>query len=474
MRNILCAATLLFLSACAVGPDYRVPAVPTPVAFEGAADSGFSNNDVEREFWKLFGDPLLTQIIEDTLAANHDVRIAAAHLREVRALRGESRFDLAPTITASGGYTEARSSERQAPPALGIGRNQNYYDAGFDAAWELDLFGRVRRGIEARSAEVGAAVADLQNVEVTVTAEAARNYFELRGYQRQLDVAQRNADNQRKTLDLTKLRLDTGSGTTLDVARAQAQLSATLALIPEQEAAVARASFRISVLTGRSPEALVSQLAQLQPPPQLPQVQNIGTPEALLRRRPDVRAAERQLAAATAQIGVAIGDLFPRISLTGNWGYDATKSGELGQGSSENYAFGPVIRWAAFDLGRVRQQIKQRQAATQGALARYEQTVLQALEETDGSLVGLVKAVARQGHRRESAEASTVAAQLATARFEDGVSDFLTVLDAERSELEAQNQLVQSETATATALLSVYKALGGAFSTDAQAKLARD
>ena len=474
MRNILCAATLLFVSACAVGPNYQPPPVRAPAAFAGTTDGGFSSNDVERDFWKLFADPLLTQIVEDTLAANHDVRIAAARLREVRALRGESRFDLGPTVTASGGYTQARSSERQAPPALGIGRNQSYYDAGFDAVWELDFFGRVRRGLEARNAEVGAALANLQNVEVTVSAEAARNYFELRGYQRQLDVARRNADNQRKTLDLTKLRLDAGSGTTLDVARAQAQLSATLALIPEQEASVARASFRIGVLTGRSPEALVDRLAQFQSTPQLPQVQNIGTPEQLLRRRPDVRAAERQLAAATAEIGVAVSDLFPRISLTGNWGYDATKSGELGQGGSENYSFGPVIRWAAFDLGRVRQQIKQRQAATDGALARYEQTVLQALEETDGSLVGLVKAVAKQGHRRDSAEASTLAAQLAAARFEDGVSDFLTVLDAERSELEAQSQLVQSETDTATALLSVYKALGGAFRTDAQAKLARN
>jgi multidrug efflux system outer membrane protein len=465
MRSTLAISVALVLAGCAVGPDYHRPAIDTKAQFIETDAQTFSNADIEQDFWRLFNDPMLTQLIEDSLAANHDVKIAAASLQEARAFRNESRFDFAPTVTAQGGYTQSRASVRQAPAGSGIPRSQDYYDASFDASWELDLFGRVRRNVEAKSAQYQAAIADLQNAEVSVTAEVARNYFELRGYQQQLNVAQRNAENQRQTLDLTQLRLDAGSGTELDTARARAQLSSTLAEVPTLEASVARASYRISVLTGRSPEALVAQLSEPHPIPALPQVQNIGTPEAMLRRRPDIRSAERQLAASTAQIGIAVGDLFPRISLTGSWGYDAVNAHDLGKGPSESYGFGPVIRWAAFDLGRVRQQIKQREAAADGALARYEQSVLRALEETDGSLTNYVKAVSRQQHLRDSAEASARASELAKTRFEDGASDFLTVLDAERSMLEAQNRLAQTDTDTATALLAVYKALGGGFRT---------
>jgi multidrug efflux system outer membrane protein len=197
--------------------------------------------------------------------------------------------------------------------------------------------------------------------------------------------------------------------------------------------------------------------------PELPSTQPIGTPEALLRRRPDIRVAENDLAAATARIGVAVGDLFPRISLVGSWGFDATNSGDLGHGQSESYAFGPSISWAAFDLGRVHQRIKQREAAADGALARYEQTVLRALEETDASMTDYVKSLAKQEHLRESARASANAAMLARARFDNGAADFLTVLDAERTMLEAQDRLARTQTQTATSLLAMYKALGGGF-----------
>lgn len=465
MRSTLAISIALLLAGCAVGPDYHPPAIDNKAQFIATDAQSFSNADIEHDFWRRFNDPMLTQLIEDSLTANHDVKIAAARLREARAFRTESRFDFAPTVTAKGGYTESRASVRQAPPASGVPRSQDYYDASFDASWELDLFGRVRRNVEAKSAQYDAAIADLQNAEVSVTAEVARNYFELRGFQQQLSVAQRNAQNQRQTLDLTQLRLDAGSGTELDTARARSQWSSTLAEVPSLEASVARASYRIAVLTGRSPESLVAQLSEAHPLPELPPVQNIGTPEAMLRRRPDIRSAERQIAAATAQIGIAVGDLFPRISLTGRWGYDAVDSSDLGKGRGESYAFGPVIRWAAFDLGRVHQQIKQRKAAADGAIARYEQSVLRALEETDGSLMTYVKAVVRQQHLRDSADASARASELAKTRFEDGASDFLTVLDAERSMLETQSRLAQTETDTATALLSVYKALGGGFRT---------
>jgi multidrug efflux system outer membrane protein len=451
------------LSACAVGPDYRAPELASPDRFLNADASGASSQAIEREFWRSFNDETLNELIERGLAANHDVRIALAKLREARALRGEARLDLAPTVTESASRSDSRASARQAPAALGAQRDQDYYETSFDAFWELDFFGRVRRGVEAQSAEMQAAEAGVHHAQVSITGELARNYFELRGAQARLAVTQRNAENQRETLQIVQARLDAGRGTQLDVSRASAQLSATLALIPELEATVTRSTLRLSVLTGDLPTTLVDELSSAKPIPALPATSGIGTPEELLRRRPDIRIAERELAAATARIGVAVADLFPRISFVGSWGFDAASSSELGNASSEMYGFGPSIRWAAFDLGRVRQQIAGREAAADGALARYEQSVLRALEETDASLTDYSKARVKQQHLRASATASSEAAFLARVRFDNGVADFLTVLDAERSLLEAQDKLAESETQTATALIATYKALGGGF-----------
>jgi multidrug efflux system outer membrane protein len=464
MRNLAVLMSSLLLAACAVGPDYRRPQVATPDQFVGSDAAQFSTADVEREFWKAFNDEQLNRMIEQALAANHDIRIATARLREARALRGETQLDLAPTVQASAGYTKARASDRQLAPAPAtVDREQDFYDSGFDAFWELDFFGRVRRQVEASSAQVQSAEANVYATQVSVTAEVARNYFELRGAQEQLTVARRNADNQAETLRITQARLDAGRGTQLDASRAQAQLSATLATIPDLEAGVTRSMLRLGVLTGQAPEALLPQLSAPRDLPTLPVAHDIGTPELLLRRRPDIRVAERNLAAATAEIGVAVGDLFPRITFLGSWGFDAIKSSDLGNAGSETFAFGPSISWAAFDLGRVRQRIKQREAATDAALAKYQQTVLQALEETDASLTAYAKAMVKQQHLQASATASLEAAKLARARYESGVADFLAVLDAERSALAAEDQLARSETQTATALLATYKALGGGF-----------
>ena len=243
----------------------------------------------------------------------------------------------------------------------------------------------------------------------------------------------------------------------------RSQLSATLATIPDLEESVTRSILRLGVLIGESPDTLLGDLGKPQDLPALPVAQSIGTPEALLRRRPDILGAERDLAAATARIGIAVADLFPRISFVGRWGFDALDTDDLGAAATEVWSFGPSIQWAAFDLGRVRQRITQREAAADGALAKYEQTILRALEETDASLTAYSKALAKQEHLTASATASLEAATLARVRFDNGAADFLTVLDAERSALAAEDQLAQSETQTATALLATYKALGGGF-----------
>lgn len=462
-RIALALAMAAIVSACAVGPSYERPAVSGPDAFVASDQAQFRSGEVEREFWKAFDDPQLTALIEEALEANHDIRIALARLREARALRGEARLDFAPTVTEQAAHVESRASERSVPAGSGFARDQDYYETSFDAWWELDFFGRVRRGVEAASAEVQAAEADVYSKQVSITAEVARNYFELRGAQARLEVAQRNAQNQQESVRLTTARLEAGRGTQLDVSRAQAQLSATLGSIPDLEAQITSATLRLAVLAGREPQSLMTQLAAHEDLPALPRTVNIGTPEMLLRRRPDIVAAERQLAASTARIGVAVADLFPRITFVGRWGFDAVDSSDLGNSASETYAFGPSIQWAAFDLGRVRQRIKQREAAADAALARYEQAVLRALEETDASLTSYAKALVKQEHLRASAEASLQAASLARVRFENGATDFLTVLDAERSALQAEDALAQSRTQTATALLAMYKALGGGF-----------
>ncbi len=326
MRNqVLVMLSALLLAACAVGPDYRRPEVATSDQFVGVDAAQFSTADVEREFWKAFNDQQLNEMIERALTANHDIRIATARLREARALRGEARLDLAPTVKLPRATPGRGRSDRQLAPAPNADRDQDFYDAGFDAFWELDFFGRVRRQVEASSAEVQSAEASVYATQVSVTAEVARNYFELRGAQQQLAVAQRNADNQGETVRITTARLDAGRGTQLDSSRAQAQLSATLATIPDLEAAVTRSMLRLGVLTGQAPEALLPQLSAARPLPTLPVAHDIGTPELLLRRRPDIRVAERDLAAATAEIGVAVGDLFPRITFLGSWGFDAVE-----------------------------------------------------------------------------------------------------------------------------------------------------
>ena len=454
---LVIAATL---SACAVGPNYKRPATPvTPQFTAAAADSATykTSDDPQVEFWRQFDDETLNQLVGDSLLANHDLRIALAHLVEARGARRESYFDLAPTVTAAGGHTT------QLVPAVqgGFPYRASYYDAGFDATWELDFFGQVRRGIEARSAQFQAAEASLRDAQVSVVAEVARTYFELRGEQTQLAVAERNVANQTDTLKLTQARLDAGRGTELDTTRAQAQLSTTLSTIAPLQASIARSIHRLSVLTGREPDALTTQLSPVKDLPGLPRIVTIEDPATLLRRRPDIRIAERQLAASTALVGVAIGDYFPKVTFNGNFTYAATTPSNLGTSPSRSYVIGPGISWAAFDLGRVQAQVAQAHARNDSALASYEKTVLTALEETENALVTHARARDSLTHVAAAAEASATAARLARTRYEGGYVDFLEVLDAERTQLEAEDRLAQSRTETATSLIAVYKAMGG-------------
>lgn len=455
---ILCAA---LLSACAVGPDYKIPATDTGQAFTHSVHPEFSVQGVDMTWWKLFEDKELTELVESTVRHNRDLQAGRANLREARALYMDAGLNLLPTVTSHANYTEQKRSAAALNNLSYAPRDLKIYSTGFDAFWEVDLFGRVRRNVEASSDEVEMQEASLRDLSVSLVAEVARNYFELRGLQNQLAVAKKNTENQAKTLKITRDRLEGGRGTELDTSRAIAQLDSTQASTLPLESSIHQAIHRLSVLTGQLPGALTERLSRPAPMPKIPKTIRIGQPAELLRRRPDIRIAERALAAATARIGVATADLFPRVTFVGTIALEAKTISGLGAASSDAYSLGPKISWAAFDLGRVYARIKAADARAEASLAQYEQTVLRALEETENALVNYNRERSRRELLASAAKASERAHELAHLRFEEGVSDFLTVLDVELRLLQDQDRLAQSETATATALAALYKALGG-------------
>ncbi|HZV24415.1 MAG TPA: efflux transporter outer membrane subunit, partial [Luteimonas sp.] len=324
-------ATLsLALAACAVGPDFVKPTTAEPAQFARAgAVAATPAAPVDTAFWHGFNDPLLSQLVDDALDANHDLRIALARYDGANALLRGAKFDYLPTITGQAEAADSRASADQLPGVPRDARDSESYNAAAVASWELDVFGRVRRGVESSRAEAAANAADLAALQVTIVGDVARSYLELRGLQERLRVAQENAANQQETLRLVEARYNAGRGTEFDTSRARAQLEGTLANVPALEAEVAVMMHRIAVLTGKTPDALIAQLQSPAPLPALPTAVDAGTPGDLLRRRPDVAAAEQRLHAATARIGVATADLFPRFTLGGLIGSQAIDSSAL-------------------------------------------------------------------------------------------------------------------------------------------------
>lgn len=465
-RSLLSTALMLaLLNGCTVGPDYKTPLTEQPANFVQAANSEFSEQSVEISWWKMFEDRQLTGLVDQAVQHNYDLETARTNLLEARALYLEAGLNLAPIVTAHANYNEQKRSTGSLNNRAFVPRELKLYNIGFDATWEVDFFGRVRRDVEASSDEVDAQEAALRDLGVSLIAEVARNYFELRGLQNQLQVAKKNAEIQTKTLQITQARLEGGRGTELDTSRAQAQLETTKAIIPPLESAIQRAIHRLSVLTGQFPDALNAQLSAPAPLPKIPETIQIGTPGELLRRRPDIRVAERTLAASTARIGVATADLFPRVTFVGSIALEGSSFATLGAAGSDSYSLGPRITWAALDLGQVYARLKAAEAHAAGDLARYRQTVLNALEETENALINYNRERARQRLLASAAQASQKAHELARLRFDAGITDFLTLLDAESRLLQDQDSLAQSETAVATALAALYKALGGGWET---------
>jgi len=461
--RLLFALLALLLASCAVGPNYKSPEISgiTQPRFRSKATGTLAVPPDEKSlqsWWQKLGDQKLNELITQTISHNQDIKAAVASIKAARAERRVTQYNLAPIVTSSGEYGNSRA--RGGRQRTGLTTNSEDYDVGFDATWELDLFGRVRRSIEAASADLAAAEAVRDDLLVSLTAETARTYLELRGLQNQLSVAKRNADNQAATLDLTRKLLAGGRGTDLDTARAQAQLSTTKATIPTLESSIIRAYHRLAVLTGQTPDSLRGKLTLAPLPNRFPQIR-IGDSAALLRRRPDIRAAERQLAAATARIGVATADLFPRLTAGGSIGFSAGSMAGLGQSGADSFSFGPKLSWAFLDSPRRLQLVKAAGARTEARLAVYQQTVLLALEDVENSITDYGLEQTRRGHLGDAVKASANAATLARQRFEQGASGFLEVLDSERVKLQAESALAASQTQTATNLIAIFKALGG-------------
>jgi multidrug efflux system outer membrane protein len=416
---------------------------------------------IDVQYWQQLGDTTLNRLIAELHRSNLDVRAAEARVSGARENRTRAVLDFTPSATFSGGYSRQRLSSAAFPGSSGAFPDQDIWDAGFDASWELDVFGRIRKNVQAQGALVDFAEEDQRDVMVSLTAELARAYFDLRGAQEQLAVATRNADNQQKTLSLVQQRLDAGRGSAFDTERAKAQLSTTLASIPSREAAVRAAQYRIGVLVGRAPAALAQELGTAGALPELPAVESVGNPDSVVRNRPDVAAAERFTAAQHALVGVAKADYLPRFSIGGRAGYTTSEFSALGNEGTFRYAVGPVVTWQAFNLGRVKTNVSLYQAREEEARAQYDQAVLAAQQDIQTSLVRYQSSRASAERLAEASAASERAAELARMRFTEGVADFLQVLDAERTQLESQERLVQSRIEAASAYAALYKATGG-------------
>ena len=414
-------------------------------------------------FWKSLGDTTLTRLVSEAVKSSYDMAAARARLSGARAERTRTALDFAPTVTAAASYTRQRLASASFPGNFTASfPDQNVWDAGLQLSWELDVFGRIRKSTQGQGALIGAAEENVADAQVLLSAELAGAYFDLRGAQDRLQVARRNAENQQHTLDVTLQRLEAGRGNEFDSERARAQLNSTLAGIPTLESSIAAIEHRIAVLVGRPATGLDADGAERIAMPALPDSIVVPSPDVVVRRRPDVRSAERGLAASNAFVGAAKAEYLPRISIGGGAGYVGNSWDALSNSNTPRYAIGPVISWPALNLGRVKAGVDAARAQEAEAEAYYRKAQLQASEEIASTVVAYNKARQSLEYLQAAANASERAAGLARLRFDEGASDFLQVLDAERTMLEAQDRLATGRTAATTSLVALYRALGGA------------
>lgn len=457
----------LWLSGCAVGPDYKRAAMPLPEHFSQGATHTSSNavTAVLTKWWTHFEDPQLNDLVQRATQANEDLKAAAARLQQGRALRGAAWSDLFPTVDASAAYTIARRSENAlAFPVRLI--DTKTYQAGFDAAWELDFVGGKRRGLESATAQLQALEEARRSTWVSVMAEVARNYIELRGAQDRLKIARDNIRVQQDTLEITQQRYRVGLANELDISQASSLLTATKSQLPSLEVLERQRIYQLSLLLGQAPAALQAELLSPKALPRVSPEIPVGLPSDLLLRRPDVRQTERLLASATAQMGVAKAEFFPKFSLTGSAGLQSLHTANLFSPASEFWSAGPTVQWRILEYPRLRAMLKAQSAKQEELLAQFHQSVLVALSDVENALIQYGKEKEKLDLLEQQATANRQSFQLASQLYQGGVGEFLNVLDAERTLYQTEDALILSRQSVNVNLVALYKALGGGWETE--------
>jgi NodT family efflux transporter outer membrane factor (OMF) lipoprotein len=451
---------VLTLSGCMVGPNYIPPQTTVPAEWAGLAKAPTGQPSVATagepdltRWWRQFNDPTMTALVEEAVKANLNIKIAEAQLRQARASRGVAVAGLWPLASASGGYQRVH--------AAGASGDQDLFQAGLDAVWELDVFGGHRRNLESADANVHAAMENIRDVQVSLVAEVALNYIQLRGYQQEIVVAQNNLEAQQRTAEITRKQFNAGFVTALDVANADSAVATTEAQIPVYETSERQAIYALSILLARPPADLLEQLSPRSGLPSVPTEVPAGLPSDLLRRRPDIRESEAQLHAATAQIGVAVADFFPAFSLTGTVNWNSNLLRTWWSESSRSFGVGPSVTWPIFQGGAIVSNVRFQEALRDQAFITYQKTVLAAFQDVENALIAFTK---EQQHRKALIDAVTAnrkAVDLSLQLYTEGQTNFLNVVTAQLSLYAAENALVQSNCNIATDLIALYKALGG-------------
>lgn len=471
-KAVIYALFMLLAAGCTVGPDYQPPVSNAPEHWRGKlSDSIAGQNDQVGEWWKLFHDAELDSLIERAVMANLDLRIAESRVRQARAQQGFAEADFWPTLNASGSYARQKQSENQPilgslPKSSNIPFENDVYKAGFDATWEIDIFGGKRRAVEAATAEFAATEYGRRDVLVSLLSEVARYYALTRGAQRQLVILQNQIKAQEETVKITRNRVDHGSAAELELQRALALLAGIQSQAPAIETSIQSSIHRLGVLLAQSPDTLNTELSATAPIPAPPPQVPVGLPSDLLLRRPDVLRAERLLAAETARIGQVKAELFPKFSLTGSVGAISISASDFFLPASRTWSIGPTLQWRIFDAGRVLANISAQTEAQDQALLNYQKIVLTSFEEVETALVSYAK---EQEHYRlleQEVSANQRAAELASQRYAKGWASYLDLLDAQRTLYIAQDELVRSERTITLNLVALYKALGGGWETE--------
>jgi multidrug efflux system outer membrane protein len=453
----------LAAGGCLVGRDYVAPEPDTPDLWHQELVRGLETGEADlRTWWTALGDPVLERLIDRATEGSLELEEALGRVLEARAFLGIAAGELAPAIDGVGSIERNRQSENIVPDPIAFGdRTDTIYTTALDSSWELDVWGRIRRSVESADASLQASVEDYRDVLVSLYADVASSYTDVRSLQARVRFAEGNAETQRGSLRLTIDRRDAGIGSDLEVAQAEQNLARTEAFIPSLRIALAAAIHRLGVLIGEHPAALYAELEPEAAVPAPPPRVLVGLPADMLRRRPDVRRAERELAAQTARIGVATAELYPRFSLNGFFGFDSLIAGEAWQRASGVMAFGPSFRWNLFDGGRVRSAIRVEDARTEQALARYERAVLEALEDVENATVGFVEESERRDALGRAVTASRKAVELVDTLYRTGLTDFQNVLDTERTLFEQEDAFAESEGLVARNLIAIYRSVGG-------------